>query len=146
MIDEVTLDMVVLQLIPFLITVFGLHVIILKPMLAHLADRERNIDGFKREADLLEEEVSGKLSELEARLSEARTEAQAERARLRAEAKEAEQRILAEARDKTDELVAGARAELAADKAQASKTLEATARSLSGNIAQAILGRPVEGN
>ena len=61
MIDEVTLEMVLLQLIPFLLTVFGLNAIILKPMLAHLAERERNIAGFKTEADALQDEVAAKV-------------------------------------------------------------------------------------
>ena len=80
MIDEVTLEMVLLQLIPFLLTVVGLNAIILKPMLAYLGERERNIAGFKNEADGLQDEVATKVGELDAKLAEARREAAAERA------------------------------------------------------------------
>ena len=146
MIDEVTLENVLLQLVPFLVTLLGLHYIIFKPMLAHLADRERNIDGFKREASLLQEEVAGKLAELELKLAEARNLAAAERAALRQKRKQDEAEIIGAARSAVDTLLGDARGTLATEKASASKQLEATARSLSSNIAGNILGRPVAGS
>ncbi|MCO4769940.1 MAG: ATP synthase F0 subunit B [Deltaproteobacteria bacterium] len=146
MIDEVTLEMVLLQLIPFLVTVIGLHTIILKPMLSYLAERERNIEGFKNEADSLQGEVASKLAELDAKLLEARREAQDERARLRLEAKAAESEILDAARTKSDAVVAEARGVLATERDSASKQLQGTARGLSSTIASTILGRQVQGN
>lgn len=146
MIDEVTLTNVLIQLVPFLVTLAGLHYIIFKPMLAHLADRERNIDGFKREADQLQGEVAGKMAELEEKLSAARAEAATERASLRKQSKEAEAQIVADARASADSMLGEARGRIAAEKESASKELEATAKTLSSNIAGTILGRPVAGN
>lgn len=146
MIDEVTLEMVLLQLIPFLVTVFGLHAIILKPMLAHLAERERHIDGFKDEATNLQDEVAAKVAELESKLGDARREAVAERSNLRLEAKAAEAEMLAAARGKAEVIIGEARKVLAGERDAASKQLQATARGLSSNIASTILGRTVEGN
>ena len=144
-IDEVTLELVLLQLIPFLLTVFGLQLLIFKPMLAHLADRERNIDGFKRAAELMQEEVRGKVAELDARLVEARVVSQAERARLRAEAKIAEAKLIATARRQTEKLVTDARAALEIEKQAARAQVESSARALSGAIASQVLGRTIEG-
>jgi F-type H+-transporting ATPase subunit b len=145
-IDEVTLDMVLIQLVPFLVTLLGLHYIIFKPMLAHLADRERNIDGFKREAALLQEEVAGKVGELEAKLSEAKAEAAVERASLRRDSKAAEAAVVGAAREASDGVLTEARAGIATEKAAASKELGLTARSLSTSIASTILGRKVAEN
>jgi len=145
-IDEVTLPNILIQLVPFLITLVGLHHIIFKPMLAHLADRERNIDGFKREASLLQEEVAGKMGELEEKLGAARAEAAAERAGLRKQSKDAEAEIVGAARASAEGMLATARETLAAEKATASKELEVTAKTLSSSIAGTILGRPVAGN
>lgn len=146
MIDEVTLEMVLLQLIPFLLTVVGLNAIILKPMLAYLGERERNIAGFKNEADGLQDEVATKVGELDAKLAEARREAAAERARLRTEAKAAEADVLNTARAKSEAVVLEARTALAAERATASTHLKGTAKQLSSSIASTILGRQVQGN
>ncbi len=138
-------QMILLQLVPFLVAVGGLYLIIFKPMLAMLAEREKNIHGFKREAELLQEEVAGKLSELEARLVEARTEALAERGRLRQEASEAEGKILAAARTQADALLEEARARIAQEREAASASLKSSAATLSQQVAGAVLGRPVGG-
>ncbi len=146
MIDEVTLDMVLIQLVPFLVTLLGLHYIIFKPMLAHLADRERNIDGFKREAAQLQDEVAGKLGELEAKLSDTKAEAAVERASLRRDSKAAEAAVVGAAREAADTVLSEARAGIATEKAAASKELGLTARSLASRIASTILGRKVAEN
>ncbi len=139
-------SMILLQAIPFVVALVGLHVIIFKPMLAMLAERERNIHGFRKEAELLQDEVSGKLAELEERLAGARAEAGAERNRLRAEAKKAEDEILAAARAKADAALSEARATLESDTAAARTQLEATAAQLSRQIASTVLGRPMGDN
>lgn len=135
--------MILLQAIPFLVTLIGLHFIIFKPVLALLAEREKNIHGFRKEAELLKEEVAGKMAELEERLGSARAEAAAERGRLRAEAVVAEQEIVGAARGRADKLIAEARAEVAAEYATASAQLEAHAAELSRVIATRVLGRDV---
>lgn len=138
--------MILLQAIPFIVALVGLHVIIFKPMLAMLAERERNIHGFRTEAELLQDEVSGKVAELEARLVDARAEANAERNRLRSEAKKVEDEILTVAHAKADAALKQARATLEADAAASQASLEAAAAQLSRQIASTVLGRSVEDN
>lgn len=137
--------MILLQLVPFLVAIGGLYLIIFKPMLAMLAEREKNIHGFKREAELLQEEVAAKVTELETRLVEARAEASAERAQLRQQAADAEGEILAAARAQADQLLGEARSKIAEERDAASAQLRSSAATLSQQIAGAVLGRPVSG-
>lgn len=136
-------ELLLLQTIPFLIALVGLHFIIFKPMLAMLAERERNIGGFRKEAELLQEEVATKLEELEGRLAEARVQAAAERGRLRVQATAAEQEIIGAARTKAEAILAEARERIAGERAAAAEQLEAQAVELSRTIAGGVLGREV---
>lgn len=137
--------MILLQMVPFVVVLVGLYFIIFKPMLTMLSEREKNIHGFRKEAELLQEEVSAKLSELEGRLADARAEASVERARLRSEAQSAEQEILAAARQRADALLEEARKEIATERAAAEAQIEATLGDLSQRIAGRVLGRQVSG-
>ncbi|MEE2829221.1 MAG: ATP synthase F0 subunit B [Myxococcota bacterium] len=143
--DQLGIDptMVGLQMIPFLIVVGGLYLIIFKPMLAMLAEREKNISGFRHSAELMQEEVSAKLTELEEKLSQARVEAKAERAKLRQEAIAAEQELLKAARSRTDEMLTAARKEIEAERETAQAQLQSSATELSLRIAGTVLGRQV---
>ncbi|MBN94465.1 MAG: hypothetical protein CL928_10390 [Deltaproteobacteria bacterium] len=142
---EVSALMIVLQAIPFVVAVGGLYLIIFKPMLAMLAERERSIHGYAKEAELLQEEVAGKMTELEDRLVEARAEATAERSRMRQEALNAEQETLSAARTRAEGILDEARAELARETDKASAELKATTAGLSLQIASNVLGRELEG-
>jgi len=133
--------MVVLQMIPFLVATGGLYLIIFKPMLKMLAERERNISGFRTEAELMQEEVSSKLEELEQQLAAARAEGQAERSKLRQEALAAEKDMLLAARNKTNEMLEAARGVIAKEREAAQAELRSSAEELSGQIAGTILGR-----
>jgi F-type H+-transporting ATPase subunit b len=137
--------MVILETIPFLLTLIGLHVIILKPMLKLLAERERNIHGFRGEAAELQDEVARKTAELEQKLKAATEQAASERARLREEAQDAERKILDDARVRAEKHVDAGRTRIQAERDAARSALDATARQLGAQVAGAVLGRPVEG-
>jgi F-type H+-transporting ATPase subunit b len=136
----------VLTTIPFLITVFGLHALIWKPMLALLAERETHVAGFLAEAETIEEDVATRTQVLDGRLSDARAEAVAERNRLRKASQTAEREIVDAARTVAEARMAEARAELDEQRAVAGAELRASAGALSVGIASAVLGRAVEGN
>jgi len=135
--------LILLQAIPFVIALVGLHFIIFKPVLALLAEREKNIHGFKKEAELLQEEVDARLSELEVKLTDARAQAMAERNRLRQEALESEQELIAAARERAEQVIEEARGVLATEQATARAQLEAAAQGLSKDIASRLLGREI---
>ncbi len=133
-----------LTTIPFLITVFGLNMLVWKPTLALLAEREANIDGFLSEAERLTADAATRESELEAKLAEARARSIAERNRLRQAAQAAERELMDAAREAADARMTEARAALAADRDTARTELHATLGTLSVGIASAVLGRAVE--
>ena len=135
--------MVLLQAIPFFLTVLGLNFIVFRPALELLAQREEHVDGFKRRAQELEKDTGRRAVELEARLQEARNRAGAERARFRAEAIRGEAAILDEARKRMEIELGDTRIRLAADREVARGQIRALARELSQRAASAILGRPV---
>ena len=135
--------MVLLQTIPFLVATAGLYLIIFKPMLKMLAERERNITGFRKEAELMQEEVDEKLEELEEQLVAARAEGQAERAKLRQAALAAEKDMLEAARSKVNEMLEAARAVITKEREQAQADLRNSADDLSKQIAGTILGREI---
>ena len=137
--------MLLLQAIPFLLAVAGLHFIIFKPMLANLKLREESIHGFKKAAEGMHDQVEDKVAELEEKLAQARAEAAAERSRLRVETAGAEASILEAARLRAEEIVQGAREELARDSETARIQLAASADELSRSIAARVLGRELEG-
>ena len=137
-------SMILLQAIPFVVALVGLHVIIFKPMLAMLAEREKNIHGFRKEAELLQDELASKMAELDERLVGARAQAAAERGRLRAEVKTVEDGINARARAEADAILGEARQELEAATSAARSQLQSTAAELSEQIAASVLGRSLE--
>jgi len=134
----------VLTTIPFLITVFGLNMLIWKPTLALLSEREANIEGFLTEADRLQADAATRESELDGKLAEARAKAIAERNRLRAAAQTAERELIDAARAAADVRMTEARAALDAERETARKELHAGVGALSVGIASAVLGRAVE--
>jgi len=143
---EPSLTLIVLQTIPFLAVVLGLHLIIFKPMLAMLAEREKNIHGYRKEAELMQEEVDAKMDELEAKLTEARSEATIERNRLHQETLSLEQQTIQAARTKAEGFLEEARSSLAQERIAATLQLRETASALSEQIAATVLGRSVEGD
>jgi F0F1-type ATP synthase membrane subunit b/b' len=118
--------------------------LIWKPTLALLAEREKNIEGFLTEADRLQAEVATRESELEGKLGEARTKAVAERNRLRRAAQAAERALIDEARGIADARMTKARAALAAERTTAQAEVQASVGALGVGIATAVLGRTVE--
>ncbi len=71
---------VLLQAIPFLLTVVALYAIILKPMLAYLDARSQATEGARKEAEGLQAQAEAQTNEYEKRLSAARAEVTALRA------------------------------------------------------------------
>ena len=137
-------SLILLQTIPFVIALLGLNLLIFKPMLAMLAEREKNIHGFRKEAELLQDELASKMAELDERLVGARAQAAAERGRLRAEVKTVEDGINARARAEADAILGEARQELEAATSAARSQLQSTAAELSEQIAATVLGRSLE--
>jgi F-type H+-transporting ATPase subunit b len=140
---EIDPILIVLQLIPFLVVLVGLHFIIFKPLLKVLEERDRNIVEDRRDAEFLDREVTQKMEQLEDKLAEARALANEQRKSLREEIRVSEQEILDRARKESEILLADARRQIATEREAASRALAQETENLSRDIATSVLGRQV---
>lgn len=132
-----------LLMLPFFVTMFGLHIILFKPMLAFLTERDTAAERARAEAEALQKEAAEKATTLEARLAEARATATDIRAKARARGLEAETAMIEQARGQADQEVSKALERIRGEAASAKATLEQTATELSSEIAGQVLGRAV---
>lgn len=140
---EIDPILIVLQLIPFLFVLVGLHFIIFKPMLHLLEEREKNIVKDREVAALEEARVKDQMDELEQKLSRAKAKANEERQALREEIRKGEQEILDRARAQGDVLVTEARSQIETERKAASRALREETDALANEIASSVLGRSV---
>ncbi|MEQ1501871.1 MAG: ATP synthase F0 subunit B [Myxococcota bacterium] len=128
---------------PFLVAMVSLHLILWKPLLAYLDERDGVSTRARHEAHELEGAASEQLSKIEARLVEARLHVGSLRQQARSRALVKENEILAEARSSTDRRVEQALSQIGAEKQGAASALHASAAELSNQMAAQVLGRPV---
>lgn len=132
---------VVLLVLPFFVTYAVLHVVLFRPLLQYLEDREAVSGTAEAEAKSFEQATADKMTEVEAQLAAARRDITELRkdARTEAQAKEAE--ILAAARKEAEGTIEEAVARIGKEKKAAATTLKGTAKVLSADIAAQVLGR-----
>jgi F-type H+-transporting ATPase subunit b len=130
--------------LPFLTTFVALYLILFKPMLAYLAERDAATEGARHEAAHLDEEAKTKLDDLQTRLQKVRDEIAAFRGESRQRVSAATSAILGEARGKADERMKSALKQLDADRANASSSLRTHTREISRDIAAQVLGRDIQ--
>lgn len=133
--------LVVLQVFPLLVLMGGLHLILFKPMLAYLHDRDKATVGAKKEAEDLAAKAAARLVEYEAALEKARNEVAEFRAARRAEAQKVHGDAVAVARKESEARVAVAVRGIQAEAEVARGQLDAAARTLAGDVASQVLGR-----
>ena len=141
------LYLVLAQLFPFLVVIFGLQQILFKPMLAYLQEREQASKGARHDAEALMHQAEARVASLESALSKANQEVSDFRAARRAEANAEYQNVINEARKKAEANVAAALQAIKQDSETARSQLHAQAGGLAHEIAERALGRsiPVEG-
>lgn len=128
-----------LQAVPFTLTMWMLHTVLYKPMVAYLEDRDQAINGSRRDAVALQAKAAAKLDEYEKALSLARKEATSARTEARRVALDAREAKIAAARAAADTRINEAAALISGEKALASKELERMASSLAQDIAKSVL-------
>lgn len=134
------LNLVLVQLLPFFVMMVGLHVILFKPMLAYLAERETVTDGNRKSAHATAERADALLKEWEAAMERARNEITDYRTARRAEANTAYQKAVAAARIEVEARVQQAVAGIRADAETSRSDLARVAHSLSVDMSTQILG------
>ena len=136
---------------PFVATnvvVFGLLIypvnrLLIAPLMRVVEEREQRTAGAFDEARRLDGEASALASQLEARLLEARGRAQARRSAILADAETQERALLEAASADAARSIETVRTSVAADLSAARVTLQSDARSLAGEAASRLLGRPL---
>ena len=140
---EPDLLLVALQSLPFFVMIFGLHVILFKPMLAYLEKRREATQGAREDAVALQERAELKVQQWEAALQRAHTEVADFRAQRRAEAQGVYAKRIASARADADRRIADEAAVIAGEAALAREQVGRMARQLAGEMASSALGRPL---
>jgi len=138
-----TLDQAALLTLPFLVAAAALHLILFRPLLDYLDERQALSREARAEAERLNAHADEALAKVVKQLAEARKEASELRQQARGKAREVENGILAQAREEADATVSAAVEQIAAEKQRASATLRGTAQALSHDIAAQVLGRPL---
>ncbi len=132
-----------IQIVIFLILMWAMNVLLFRPALRVLDERERQIKGGRQEAADLETRVSEAIDTYEERIREARARAEKERARLVQEAAAEEARIASEGRTRAAEATEKIRAGIARETKEARSELEGRVREFADLIAERALGRRV---
>lgn len=131
----------ILQFINFVVLLVVLNKLLYRPLLAVLEQRRETIEGSHNKAKNLQTEIDEKMVRYQAQLSEAKTSANLERANLKQTAVAEESKILGEAQQKAADRLQVIKSQVSAEAAEASKTLQAEAKGLAGQIATKVLGR-----
>lgn len=132
-----------LQFVNFFILLIILNKLVYRPLLRVMAERRQTIEGGHQKAKNLEVQIAEKMEHYQQQLSEAKLVANQERNQLKKAAAAEESVLLSEAQGKAGSRLQAIKAQVAAEAADASKTLQKEAGSLAGQIASKILGRNV---
>jgi len=134
--------LMLLQAIPFALTLFVLNSVLFKPMVAYLDDRDTAIHGSRKDAKDLQDKADEKVAEYEAALQDAKSEAAAVRSNSRKTALASREEKLEAARTAVDAEISAALAEVASAKAAASQQLEGLSSALAAEITAKVLASP----
>ncbi len=137
------LTLVLLQLIPFLLTLFALNAIIFKPMLKYLEDRENASSGAEEKAKAIHGEIEARVAELQEKIHAAQQEASLKRSSARENLVKNYNDVVQQSRKEADQEVKGAALEIAAEQAAARQEIKAQAKEIATQIASQTLGRNI---
>ena len=132
---------VLLNTLPFMVAIVGLYRIILKPMLEYLLGRDAAISSGHEEATRIEEEITRRMAEYDAKLAEARAEVAAIHAAKRAEAQAKYDERVDAARKEAEAKIAAAVGEIDAAREAASAQLKTMSGEIADQVAVQVLGR-----
>lgn len=133
-----------IQVVPFLVLVAGLNVIIFKPMLAYLHDRNVATVGAKHDAEALAKRAEARMGEYEAALAHVRSELTEYRTGLRQSAHKVHAAQVAAAKKASDGRLQLALADVAQSARAARASVGPMSKEIAVDIATRVLGRPVE--
>ena len=133
--------LILLQVIPFFITLFGMYFILFKPLREYLDQRDNSIDGALEEAKSIKEATEVKISKLEAELKTARHEAALIRNEALTEGMSEYNNRIAKEREEAQARTAEAIKVIEEETSNATATLNVEANDIATQIATQVLGR-----
>ena len=135
--------LVLLQVIPFLLTIAVLHLIIFKPMLNYLEERDNASSGAEEEAKRLNEEIKSRLAELDSKIRDAQQEASKMRSDSRERLVRQYNEVVHHSRKDADQQIKDAALEISAQQSAARQEIKAQAKDIAQQIAGQALGRDI---
>ena len=132
-----------MQLANFIVLLVALNIILFKPLLKNMREREQGIAGAFTDAKTAQERVQSMLEQYNAALGDAKQKAVAAYNAVYQQGLDAQRDMITAERAKAGELLNKARAEIAAAAAAARAELKQEAERLSQDITVKLLGRAV---
>lgn len=131
-------------LAPFGVSLIGLYLILFKPMISYLTERDTETVGAREQALQMNAEVDARIETLNAKLQVGKAEAGQLRAAARVKAAAKAQKVIDAARDEAESKLADAVRRIKVEHDTATQSLKQTAEVLSIDIAGQVLGRAIE--
>jgi len=132
-----------IHLVNFVILIFILNALLYKPIREAIRQRKQRFEKDQEEISHLEVESEKKLKEFEIALEEARKNGMAQRESIVKAAHQEEKSLLDKIRKEMEEYLEKVKAEVSKDMQEARERLKGEIKAISADIAQKILGRPV---
>ncbi|MHB8174524.1 MAG: ATP synthase F0 subunit B [Nitrospirota bacterium] len=132
-----------IQLANFLVLVIILNILLFKPVLRHLSERDTKIARQHEDATGYADKAQVLLREFEHDLADARVKATQAYHSLQQEGISRQRERLSQAKSEAQSMMEKARAQVSAESAKAKEILEKEMAKLPGEIASKLLGRPV---
>ncbi|HNQ85892.1 MAG TPA: ATP synthase F0 subunit B [Deltaproteobacteria bacterium] len=131
----------IIQIINFLALIYILNIVLYKPILKVLEERDQRIDGQQADAKKVVEDCQALMVDYNQKLYNAKVEAMNAKNAARNEASEQANGIINDARKKAEETISQMQEQMASEIAMAKKELEPELEVMAATIAQQILGR-----
>ena len=132
-------------IVSFLVFWFIFSRIFFRPFLSLLSQRERRFRELSERTELLIKQAAAAEEEREQRIEAVRREASASRAEQRREAESEAAKVLEQAKAEARAALDGAHARVDNEMKAARGQLEAMGRTLAAELAERVLGRPLNG-
>ena len=135
--------LLLLQLLPFAVTIASLYFILFKPMFAYLEERDRASTGATDTAKDLEDEVQAKKSEITVQVQTALKESSEARSIARQKLMAEYNNFVQAKRQEAEKQIKEAAQAIAVEKAAARQEVHVQAEAFANDIASKVIGRSI---
>ncbi len=135
---------VLYQIVNFVVLIFILNALLYKPLLGIIDKRNKLFDDSRAEVESLNQSVEQKMSEYEAKLSEAKAAAMEQKNMIIAEGAEKSKGIIAAVREEIPKMMEQFQGSMAKEINEAKRILRDQSQRISVEIAEKVLGRSIQ--